>query len=223
MIVRLFTRIAAGYDRMNRLMSLGRDRVWRSQGVTMVGGSPKVIVDLACGTGDLTSELCRRFSDARVIGIDATPVMLERARLKLGPDRVDLRVGDAQDFSSSLKVKADLVACAFGFRNFPDKAVALGECARVLRPGGELLVVEFFRPASWLLARLTSLWLTVLAYAFARCAVDAYRYLGRSMETTCTEGEFVRLARQLGFVRTGRRFFFPCCTCLTFVRRPDLI
>lgn len=215
MIKRLFTGIAGVYDRMNRILSLGRDRRWRRQAVATVRGQPVRILDLACGTGDFAFALAERFPEAEIVGVDLTPAMLEIARAKNRSPRISFREGNAQALDSDLS-PVGLVACAFGFRNFPDRAAALREARRVLAEKGELLVLEFFRPRSKALGFLTACWVRMLAGFFSGRHGSAYRYLTESMRTTVTEGEFVALAAANGFVLAERRFFFPCCSCLRF-------
>jgi len=218
MIRSLFTDIADIYDRMNHVLSIGRDRHWRQAAVRLVDGRPAKIVDLACGTGDFTFALARRFPDARIVGIDLTPAMLERARGKNTSALIDFREGDAMaplaDGASLQPHSFDLVACAFGFRNFSDSSAALRAARALAKPDGELLVLEFFRPANRLIGSVTALWLTVLARLFAKDKVRAYVHLRESMRTTDTEGEFVARASAEGFALCKRIFLFPCCTCL---------
>ena len=212
MIRRLFTDIAAIYDRMNHVLSLGLDRRWRRVAAADVKGTPARMLDLACGTGDFAFALARRFPEAEITGVDLTPAMLEIARAKNRSPHIRFVEGDALALPATGPF--DLCVCAFGFRNFPDRGQALREVRRVLAPGGELLVLEFFRPAHALLGRLTAIWLRVLAPLFALRRRSAYRYLRESMDGMVSADDFVRLAAEEGFALEGRRFFFPCCTCL---------
>ena len=207
----LFADVAGVYDRMNRMLSLGRDRVWRALAAGEAGGEPRRVLDLACGTGELTAALAARFPSAEITGLDLTPAMLELARRKDVPGRIRFVAGDAQNLGPIGAF--DLVTCAFGFRNFPDKRAALAEAARVA-PGGELLVLEFFRPKSRLLGLITAGWLRLVLALFARGHAAAYAHLRESIASTLTEGEFVALAKDAGFRLVRRRFFLPCCTLL---------
>ena len=95
MIRRLFTDIAAIYDRMNHVLSLGLDRRWRRVAAADVKGTPTRILDLACGTGDFAFALARRFPKAEITGVDLTPAMLEIARAKNTFPRIRFVEGDA--------------------------------------------------------------------------------------------------------------------------------
>ena len=219
MIRRLFTEIAGVYDRMNRILSLGLDRSWRRRAVQLVDGNPTSILDLACGTGDFTFALAHRFPEAAITGADLTPAMLELAcRKNRSPNIVFLEAdaGNLQPFNPSTLQPFNLVSCAFGFRNFMDKQSALRNIRQRIAPCGQLLVLEFFRPANALLRTLTDLWLLILSRLFARAKREAYDHLRRSMRGTVSEHEFVALAKDSGFRLRKRRFFLPCCSCLLF-------
>ncbi len=218
---RIFANIAARYDRMNRVMSLALDRRWRRAALASATLPPKgSVLDLACGTGDFTAEILRQCPEAAVVGVDLTPEMLDVARAKLdGRGNVRLQAGDAQDLSVFPNAKFGMVVCAFGFRNFPDKAKALAECSRVLAPGGELVVLELFRPASRLVGTAVRAWLALIAFLFARGASAEYAYLRRSMAGTVSVDEFVVLAEQAGFAILHRRTLPPAATALVMQRR----
>ena len=161
----MFTRIAGMYDRLNRVQSLGLDVLWRHRALARlarVSPSPHRILDLATGTADLAIAAARRFPSAHVTGVDLTPAMLEVGRRKVEAaglaGRVALEEGDACALARA-NGSADAVVCAFGFRNFPDRAAALREVARVLSPGGHLLVLELFRPRFRVLAAAIAAWI----------------------------------------------------------------
>lgn len=203
---------------MNRVMSLALDRRWRQQVISGLDLPPRAsVLDLACGTGDFTAALLRRFSDVRVTGVDLTPEMLVIARQKLaGSAGVTFCTGDAQDLAAFSDATFDLVVCAFGFRNFPDKEKALAACHRVLKPTGRLVVLELFRPRSRFIGTLVNIWLTLVAFLFVHGARKSYAYLRRSVAGTVSADEFVALAERVGFQCDRRRNFFPSATGLSF-------
>ena len=154
----MFTRIAGMYDRLNRVQSLGLDVLWRHRALARlarVSPSPHRILDLATGTADLAIAAARRFPSAQR--------KVEAAGLA---GRVALEEGDACALARA-NGSADAVVCAFGFRNFPDRAAALREVARVLSPGGHLLVLELFRPRFRVLAAAIAAWMACVARLFA--------------------------------------------------------
>ena len=218
-----FTGIADVYDRMNHVLSLGLDIHWRRTAIRMAEASPSSVLDVACGTGDMSLELARSFPCAEITGVDFTPAMLDVARGKCsGEARIRLLEGDAMalPFGRGAEGRSfDLVTCAWGFRKFPDKRKALSECARVLAPGGRLVVLEFFRPEHMFLGWLTALWLRILSPLFAPGRRGAYAYLRESMRSTVAEGEFAAMAGACSLAARRRRFLFPACTCLVFEKR----
>ena len=220
----MFTRIAGMYDRLNRVQSLGLDVIWRRRALACLARaapSPRRILDLATGTADFALAAARRFPGARVTGVDLTPAMLDVGRRKVEAaglaDRVELQEGDACALACA-DASADVVTCAFGFRNFPDRAAALREAARALAPGGHLLVLELFRPRSRFLAAATAAWMACVARLFARGAREDYAYLRASVRETCTAAEFGRLAAAAGLEAGRRKFFLPACSCILFRR-----
>ena len=216
----LFGKIAGRYDTMNRIMSLGLDRLWRRaaiRGIEIPEGGR--ILDLACGTGDFTVEIARRWPDSRITGVDLTPEMIDIARKKLSDaGGVTFLAGDAQNLSMLETQGYSLIVCAFGFRNFPDKAKALSECRKLLAPGGRLIVLELFRPVSRTLGLLVDTWLSVVSRLFASGASAEYLYLRRSVANTVSAGEFADLAEGCGFAVNSSRFMPPAATCITLTK-----
>jgi len=218
----LFSRVSGGYDRLNRAMSLGLDVLWRRRALVRLAQAmpaPRRIIDLATGTADFAIAAARFFPDACVKGVDITPAMLEIGRQKVSDAGLDGRIGLEEGDACALgcgDASADVALCAFGFRNFPNRAAALREVARVLVPGGRLLVLELFRPRSRCLGALTSLWMKCVAFLFAGGVRGDYGYLRASIEGTCTVNEFVCTAAAAGFSCRETFFYLPACSCLLF-------
>ncbi len=140
----MFGRIAGRYDLLNRLLSGGIDRRWRKRAVGCAGTlEGSVVVDACCGTGDLALAFAR--AGARVVGVDFTPEMLRIARPEKPLERGLYAQGDAMRLPFRAAV-ADVASIAFGLRNVEDRRSCLREMARVLRPGGLVLVLEFGMP-----------------------------------------------------------------------------
>src|SRR5205807_9828297 len=144
----MFDRIAGVYDRMNAVMTAGLDRRWRARAADLAAVGPgERVLDVATGTGDLALELAGRVAPGgEVVGSDFAEAMLERARAK-AVGRPDLRFewGDAL----ALEHPDDAFAAAtvaFGARNFADLDRGLAEMARVVRPGGRVVVLEITTP-----------------------------------------------------------------------------
>ena len=214
----LFSRIARRYDRMNRIMSLSLDSRWRRAALESCRIPEGVrALDLACGTGDFTMEILRRDADALVTAIDITGEMIEIAKGKLsGRPGVRFVVADACDLGMFGDRSFDLVTCAFGFRNFHDRERALAECFRVLSPGGELAVLEFFRPGSWIAGAAVGAWLRAVSFAFAHGARREYACLRRSISGMVDADGFAAEARDAGFAEIRRRRLLPAATAIVF-------
>jgi len=181
----LFRRIAPWYDFLNRLLSAGIDRRWRRQVVDAIRvDGVRSILDVACGTGDLTRELRRRADpEALVVGIDFCEPMLSFATRKqelipgLAPFRLVAGDGLALPFPDR---RFERVTIAFGVRNVADLDLCLAELFRVTAPCGMLGILEFSKPANRLFRWIYYLYfLHVLPRIGALFSGDreAYRYL----------------------------------------------
>jgi ubiquinone/menaquinone biosynthesis methyltransferase len=146
----LFTRVATEYDAATRAMSLGRDQTWKHRLLALL---PELVapncVDLACGTGDLTAGLARRFPYGQIVGIDLTPAMVEVARERCGRANVEFRVEDMCRTGIADRW-ADVVTGGYALRNAPVLDDALREIHRMLKPGGRAVFLDFCKPpARW--------------------------------------------------------------------------
>jgi len=214
----MFDAIADSYDLNNRLHSLWRDQAWRRKAVRVaeVRAGLDHVVDVACGTGDLSFAFADA-SPASIIGIDFVPKMIEIAQKKASVrfgDRShsgenaacpDFRVGDAMALDLD-DACADVVSIAFGIRNVTDPQTAINEFSRVLRPGGRLLVLEFSEPRNPLFRFAYNVYfhriMPMTATLISRDRSGAYRYLPRSVSTFCTPDVLTGMMGNAGFNRT---------------------
>lgn len=202
-VERMFSAIAGSYDLNNRLHSLGRDRAWRRSAVRMADVQPgDVVLDVACGTGDLSMAFAEAGA-ARVVGVDFTFEMLRHAQVKAAGDaRLTYAAGDAMRLPVA-DASVDIVSIAFGIRNVADPAAAVAEFHRVLRPGGRLIVLEFDTPRQPLLRAGYLFYFRHImprtAALIARDRSGAYRYLPKSVSTFIDREGMKRLLCEGGF------------------------
>jgi demethylmenaquinone methyltransferase/2-methoxy-6-polyprenyl-1,4-benzoquinol methylase len=191
----MFDRIAPVYDPMNRLMTAGLDRRWRRLTVVSVVRPGDLVLDACCGTGDLAVEAERR--GARVVGLDFSERMLERARRKSAT--VEGVRGDllALPFEAA---SFDAATVGFGVRNVADLELALRELRRVLREGGRLGVLEITRPRG-LLRPFFSLWFDRVVPLLGRLLPGgkAYTYLPASVRRFPGAEELTAMLQAVGF------------------------
>src|SRR3954465_13175958 len=184
----MFDRIAGVYDLMNSAMTAGLHHEWRQRAVDRAQVGPgSNALDICCGTGDLALELRRRIGpDGRVVGSDFSEPMLEIARRKSGDEGLPVEFGwaDALDLPYG-DASFDAVTIGFGARNLADLPKGLSEMARVLRPGGRLVILEITRPQREPLASFYSMWFDRLIPVIGSLAgdSDAYSYLPNSVRT----------------------------------------
>jgi demethylmenaquinone methyltransferase/2-methoxy-6-polyprenyl-1,4-benzoquinol methylase len=179
----MFDRIARVYDLMNSVMTAGLHHRWRERAADLAGVGPGArALDVACGTGDLAIELARRAGPSgQVVGADFSEAMLERARQKSSAvtwewaNALELPYPDAG---------FDAATVGFGARNFSDLDRGLAEMARVVRPGGRVVVLEITTPQRPPLSTFFSVWFDRIVPALGRLAGDseAYTYLPSSVK-----------------------------------------
>jgi demethylmenaquinone methyltransferase/2-methoxy-6-polyprenyl-1,4-benzoquinol methylase len=183
----MFDRVAARYDLLNSLMSAGLHHRWRERAADRAGLSPgDSALDVCCGTGDLTLELASRLSPGgHVVGCDFSEPMLDLAREKSAAHGVD---GVRFEWADALSLpydagRFDAATVGFGVRNFADRDRGLREMARVLRPGGRLVVLEFTKPQRPPFSTFYALWFDRLAPILGKLSDDpeAYAYLAESV------------------------------------------
>ena len=200
----MFDRIARRYDFVNRVISLGLDQRWRRRTVAalQLGDRPRVL-DLATGTGDLAICIAKSRDNAQVIGLDPSTEMLAVARTTVErrglADRIELVVGDAQQLPYA-SCEMDAATIAFGIRNVPDRAAALREMARVVRPGGRIAILELGEPRGRVLGRVARFHThhVVPRIGALLSGKREYHYLQRSIAAFPPAEEFAALMQRCG-------------------------
>ncbi len=200
----MFTAIAKRYDLNNRLHSLWLDQVWRRRAVKMANVSETdKVVDVACGTGDLTMAFYEA-GVGSVLGIDFTEAMLDLAVAKAENAGMSIEYSQGDAMNLDLPAcSADVVSIAFGIRNVQDPAKAFAEFYRILRPKGRLIVLEFSTPPNPCVRFINNLYtrhvMPISASLIANDKSGAYSYLPKSVETFADTDELSITLAEVGF------------------------
>jgi demethylmenaquinone methyltransferase/2-methoxy-6-polyprenyl-1,4-benzoquinol methylase len=214
-VARMFDSISGNYDFLNHFLSLGIDIRWRKKAIKLLAKSkPKLILDVATGTGDFAVETLKLNPD-QVIGVDISEGMLEVGRKKMkarGIDhKIDLRLGDSENLPFE-ENKFDAVIVAFGVRNFENLEKGLTEMQRVLKPGGQLVVLEFSKPRTFPFKQLYNFYFKFVLPKIGRLVSRdsaAYTYLPESVQAFPDGTDFTNILNRIGFNYTT-------CQSLTF-------
>jgi demethylmenaquinone methyltransferase / 2-methoxy-6-polyprenyl-1,4-benzoquinol methylase len=208
---KMFDRVAGRYDFLNRCLSLGVDRIWRTKMAAFLPLDRDLhVLDLATGTGDQLIFLFERSRRPKSgIGMDLAEKMLEIGRRKIAgrglSEAISLKTGNAMDIPAKDNA-FDAVTMSFGIRNMTDVNKALREMHRVLKRGGRMLILEFSIPGNRFFRTGYLLYLRHILPrigAFFSGDAHAYRYLNQTIETF-PEGEaFCKLLKNAGFAATA--------------------
>lgn len=201
----LFDRIAGSYDGLNHFLSLGTDRSWRRKAVSGMKVSGADVLDVAVGTADLTLELFKRGKAAEVTGLDLSEKMMKIGLEKVAraglSGKTSFICGSALDMPFE-DGSFDAVTCAYGVRNFSDLDKGLSEMYRVLKDGGELMILEFSYPSNGLVRCVYDLYFSHILPAVGRIVShdkSAYTYLNRSVKGFIWGKEFCGHLEKAGF------------------------
>lgn len=208
-VARMFDSISHRYDFLNHFLSLGIDTAWRKKAITMLRPhQPKIILDVATGTGDFALQALRINPD-KVIGVDISEGMLDEGRKKMVKrrvtDKIELLSGDSEKLPFE-ENKFDAVTVGFGVRNFENLKQGLEEIRRVLKPGGMLVILEFSRPKKFPFKHVYNFYfkfiLPKLGRLISRDKV-AYSYLPESVEAFPDGDDFTAILKSVGFNQTA--------------------
>ena len=218
----LFDRIAGRYDFLNHLLSLNIDRYWRKKAVASIKkSSNSKFLDVAIGTGDLAIEIVKQSSaTGNQSSVSITGIDLSTEMMRIGEEKV--RKLGMQDHISFMQASAlempfednsfDVVTCAYGVRNFSDLRKGLSEMHRVLKPEGQLMILEFSYPKNRFIAWCYDLYFShILPFVGRMLSKDktAYTYLNRSVKNFVWGEEMCQILRETGFEN-------PKCKTMTF-------
>ena len=204
-VATMFDNISWRYDLLNRLLSFGIDIWWRKKAIAQLKpNQPKFILDIATGTGDLAIEALSLNPD-KIIGVDISEGMLSFGRKKLETkglnSKIELHLGDSEKLLFPDK-HFDAVMVSFGVRNFQDLELGLTEIFRVLKPGGQLMVLEFSKPKNQIIKGLYGFYKRSFLPLFGNLLSkdsSAYTYMPESVEAFPEGSDFVKILTSIGF------------------------
>lgn len=216
-VEQMFDNIAPTYDKLNHIMSLNIDRMWRRRVMRIVRRSKAhKIMDVATGTGDLAIAMAKRVDRTQILGIDLSEEMLAVARRKVEKqgleERIMLEKGDAENLTMVTTESIDAATVAFGVRNFENIERGLSEIYRTLKPGGKLVVLEFSMPKNrlvrWVYSQYAHRLLPRIGGMISKDK-QAYTYLPDSVEEFPSPERFAEILRGVGFksVKTRSQSF----------------
>ncbi len=218
----MFDRISPTYDLLNRLLSVGIDKRWRKRALALLGRDlvDGPLLDSCTGTLDLAQAMTQTFAGRRVIAADFAREMIVRGRSKVSAE-TGLAVADAMRLPIRDQAFAGMT-CAFGMRNLSNTEQGLREAFRVLKPGGTFVVLEFYRPSTFLMRAFHAVYarfvLPVVGSLVSR-DTEAYGYLAKSMQGFYTRSEFENLGKQAGFSKVeGEDLTFGIASLVRFVK-----
>jgi demethylmenaquinone methyltransferase/2-methoxy-6-polyprenyl-1,4-benzoquinol methylase len=201
----MFDNIAHRYDFLNRLLSLGIDIIWRKKAVHFIGNSsPKIILDLATGTGDFALELLS-LKPEKIIGLDLSIEMMEFGRKKAAKHNAAEITSFIQGDSENMLFENeyfDAITVGFGVRNFENLQKGLSEMHRVLKPAGTVAILEPGKPSVFPMRQLFSIYfkyvLPIIGRFFSKDP-RAYSYLQESVSAFPEGQDFVNILHSTGF------------------------
>ena len=219
-VEQMFDNIAPTYDTLNHRLSWDIDKGWRKKAIGQLAPyAPKVMLDIATGTGDFAILSAQMLHPKTLIGADISEGMMEIGRQKVRQMGLDSVVRFEKEDCLHLSYEDntfDAVTAAFGIRNFADLDKGLSEMCRVLKPGGHLSIVELTTPVSFPMKQLFHIYSHTVLPVYGRLIskdTSAYSYLTKTIEAFPQGERMQQILQQAGFKdATFRRLTFGICT-----------
>ncbi len=219
-VERMFDSIAENYDTLNRTMSMGIDISWRKKGLSMLKKqNPQTILDIATGTGDLAIQAFDILQPQSILGIDISEGMMEVGRKKVEKAGLSDKISFEKQDCMALEIldnSFDAAMVAFGIRNFEDLDKGLREILRVLKPGGQLMILELTKPNSFPLKQgywlYTRLFIPTIGRLISKDKT-AYSYLPKSIQAFIQGKDMVNTLLKNGFKEASyKTYTMGVCT-----------
>ena len=220
LVEEMFDNIAPTYDKLNHRLSWDVDKGWRKKAINQLKPFlPKKILDVATGTGDFGILAARMLRPLEIVGVDISERMMEIAREKVEAqglgDIIHFQKEDCMHLSFEDDA-FDAVLTAFGIRNFQDLEQGLREIYRVLRDGGQMVILELTTPVSFPMKQLFHVYSHSILPFYGRLVskdLSAYSYLTQTIDAFPQGETMMDVLRKIGFTEMGfRRLTFGICT-----------
>ena len=222
----MFNNISKTYDFLNHFMSLGIDIIWRKKAINeLKADKPKLILDVATGTGDFAFEALSILKPEKITGVDISQGMLDIAQQKINKrgvqNQFSVKLGDSEKLPFEAK-ELDAVTVAYGVRNFEDLQKGLDDIFRVLKPGGKAVVLEFSKPKAFPVKQLYNFYFNYITPGIGKLFskdARAYSYLPESVAAFPDGKAFTVIMQKAGFSNTKcRPLAFGICSIYTGVK-----
>jgi demethylmenaquinone methyltransferase/2-methoxy-6-polyprenyl-1,4-benzoquinol methylase len=206
-VAEMFNNISHSYDFLNHFFSLGIDVLWRKKAIRILKKeNPRLILDVATGTGDFALEAVRmKMQDARIVGVDISAGMIEVGKKKVRNKNLEhlitLQIADSENLPFN-DAHFDAFTVAFGVRNFQDLRKGMSEMLRVLKPGGMGVIIEFSKPSHFPIKQLFTFYFKYIMPTIGKLVskdARAYTYLPESVDAFPSGKEFVQVMQELGY------------------------
>ena len=219
-VEQMFDNIAHSYDKLNHRLSWNIDKGWRKKAIRqLLPYRPKVMLDIATGTGDFAILAAGMLRPVTLIGADISEKMMEIGRQKVEKEKLDSVISFKKEDCMNLSFADntfDAITAAFGIRNFSDLNKGLGEMCRVLKKGGHLSIVELTGPVSFPMKQLFSIYSHTFLPLYGRMISkdrSAYDYLTATIEAFPQGEQMIEILKTAGFSKAQfKRLTFGICT-----------
>ena len=219
-VEQMFDNIAPSYDKLNHRLSWDIDRGWRKKAIGQLAEhQPRIMLDIATGTGDFAILATRMLHPEKLIGADISEKMMEIGREKVKREGLAQTISFMKEDCMNLSFADgtfDAVTAAFGIRNFQNLDRGLSEMCRVLKPGGQLSIVELTTPVRFPMKQLFRIYSHTILPAYGRLISkdkSAYSYLTATIEAFPQGESMMEILKKAGFRQTAfKRLTFGICT-----------
>jgi demethylmenaquinone methyltransferase/2-methoxy-6-polyprenyl-1,4-benzoquinol methylase len=219
-VEQMFDNIAHSYDKLNHRLSWNIDKGWRKKAIRqLLPYRPKVMLDIATGTGDFAILAAGMLRPDTLLGADISEKMMEIGRQKVEKEKLDSVISFKKEDCMNLSFADstfDAITAAFGIRNFSDLNKGLGEMCRVLKKGGHLSIVELTSPVSFPMKQLFSIYSHTFLPLYGRMISkdrSAYDYLTATIEAFPQGEQMIEILKTAGFSKAQfKRLTFGICT-----------